>query len=224
MIDVNSESLVGQVQDALLVVGIDGSGKSTFLSNLADGMGFTVLEPTSDEEAKKFKQATIDTPVTEEIVNQREAIYTRLNSLYARDVSKRIKNGEKVACTGNSLVTGLSHSVMRQVIGCDMRDHHTKTVVNWVNVSSDLPGAIAFTYAPFNTIIARIIERQRDGQDLERFWGFNSPLFLGIYQDAWHQAIATIREHTDIACIEFDTSVLSPEKMLEIFKQRNDFK
>ncbi len=204
----------------VLTIGIDASGKSTFLDGLTERFNFTVIEPTSSDQARSFKRRTIDSALSDEIITAREELYLDLNNVHAGLVNAAIKAGSRVATTGSSLVTRLSHAVMRQTttIESDAR-HHIRVVRNELS-QTDLPDTLCFTHAPFSVIRDRITGRQAAGNTLERFWGFNSLFFLDRYQDAWHEAAEVIQAETDIECITFDTSTASPDEMLDEFTSR----
>lgn len=210
-------SYVEKLPQHLLVVGIDASGKSTFLEGLRSNFDYTVLEPTSSDDARRFKADTIDTPIDADLIEQREAIFSNLNSGFHSKVTESVASGDPVATTGNLLVTQLSHAVMRRVVSVDQQAAVEDVVSSWAEQGSEVPDGLAFVHAPFDVIRNRIAQRQNDGDELERFWGFNALFFLQHYQQAWHDAVAQIAEHTEVATLTLDTSILSREEMMAEF-------
>ena len=221
-VDVNtfreSASLVDNLPQHVLCVGIDASGKSTLLDGLSSSFGYDIVEPTSSPEARGFKSRTIDTAVDASIIDEREQIYLRLNDLFAVSIEACMEEDARIASTGSHLVTRLSHMVMKRTIGENVSRHGEKEVLlDWVDSSRVQPEAITLTHAPFEVIRGRILSRQAEGDVLERFWGFNSMLFLENYQDAWHVVLDEISQETDIDSFSFDTSEDTPTQMLSRF-------
>lgn len=203
----------------VLVVGIDGSGKSTFLDNLKDTFGYTKLEPTSTPEAKAFKAAHISTGVDPIFVSEREALFLGLNRAFDTQVQDEIERTGNVATTGNALVTLLSHAVMRKVIGAPECNTVRDIVETWVRDQHARPDGLVFVHAPDSVILKRIEERQQRGNAIEKFWGFNAPLFLCQYQDSWGEALEHIQRATDIATVDFDTGTMRVPAMIRGFQQ-----
>ncbi len=202
----------------IISVGVDASGKSTTLNTLRDRLGFQAFESTSTPEAKTFKKKHLNTPLTVEMVQQREEMYLRLTADAETHIKREMAAGESVATIDSPLVTRLSHAVMRQVIDPGIGPNHQSSVVhswidsNYVDTNID---TLALTHAPHETIMDRIVSRQQAGDKTEKFWGFNSPHFINLYQTAWHQAFELIAVETDLTCLSFDTSIESPEVIVE---------
>jgi single stranded DNA-binding protein len=129
------------------------------------------------------------------------------------------KDGEKkYATTGNALVTHVSHEVMRQTIA-SKADYAGKALL-WLEASSDSkPDGIILIHAPMEVIMKRIQGRQEKGDTSEKFWGFNAPLFLHAYQEAWKRTLSILETH-GIPILSMDSSVLSPTRMLHLFTER----
>ncbi|CAN5181037.1 hypothetical protein BH09PAT3_BH09PAT3_5840 [soil metagenome] len=201
-----------------LVVGIDGSGKSTFLQMLETNMGAVIMEPTSSPEARAFKASNLETPVDTTFINERERIYLNLNQEFDTRLEDAIESGQRVATTGSRLVTLLSHELMRTVITDKPRTSLPDLIGTWAGDASLKPEALAFVHAPAEVIRARITARQMAGDTSEFFWGFNAPHFLWRYQDAWHEAVDTITKESDINCLKLDSSKLTPNEMLDLYQ------
>lgn len=217
------KNIIDQLPNFVLCFGVDGSGKSTMLSSLERAMGYDVLEPTSTDEAKKFKRQSLLAPVTSDLVLARRHIYLNLNEAYEADIANRVNNGQRIAATGGTLVTQLSHDVMLEVIDEKQPNSRHGQIENWLNGTQVLPAVIIFTYAPFETIMKRIVERQQNGDECEKFWGFNSLMFLMRYQEALQQTVEILPTMSDIVCIEFDTSQMSIEDMMSGFVDRGQY-
>lgn len=190
----------------VLVAGIDGSGKSTLLDDLKKSWDAIVMEPTSTDKARAFRSKTAQEPVTEALVDEREAIFLDLNLDFSNVINGKLTQGERVATTGNHLVTRLSHAVMRHIalVPCQPMD----AVRDWAESDVLKPEAIVLTHAPFETIRDRIVARQQRGDNLESFWAFNSLFFLEQYQAAWLEALDVVSRETDITCCTVDTSTV----------------
>jgi thymidylate kinase len=199
-------------KELTLVTGIDGSGKSTFMDNMATEFGLTVLEPTASAEAKLFKLENIDTPLSDELVDKREAIFTGLNAIFDEKIVQLLDSSD-IMTSGSLLVTKLSHAVMRRVVG-DKDFNVNKVVDEWVGNATLIPNKVVFLHAPTQTIRERIVSRQQKGHIEERFWGFNSPFFLTQYQDALLLASSRLTTTTDLDIHVLDTSLHSPKELL----------
>lgn len=200
-----------------LVLGTDGSGKSTFLHGLQDGLGYGVLEPTSSDEARTFKHANIDVPVNDAFVDDREGIFLRLNQSFDAQIAAMQESVPRIATTGNSLVTLVSHGVMRNLINARNRRPIDDIVTEWAATDSLKPANVVLVHAPQATIQQRIVARQEDGKTDERFWGFNAPYFLAGYQDGLHEAINTLAMLTTIRHQSLDSTALNPDEMIDVF-------
>lgn len=201
---------------SVLVVGVDASGKSTFLSSLAEQCGYFVVEPTATPRAKVYKHQTAASLISQQLVDEREAIYLELNQQFAIRLNES-RSQTRLATTGDSLVTRLSHAVMRRVAGIDSDVLPAKCTEIWLDSNGSKPEAIVLTHAPFETIWDRLTQRQAAGAQHEEFWGFNAPFYLRAYQEEWKVAINAIRTMSDIKCFEFNTALQSPEAIMQQF-------
>jgi len=203
-----------------LVLGVDGSGKSTFLNGLSERFGMAVLEPTSTPEAKAFKAAHIETPVDGRLIDQRERIFLDLNRQFDERVGAELDTGQDVATTGNGLVTLVSHGLMRVIVGERGPKEIDDAVLRWMESDALKPDHVALVHAPDEVIRERIQERQQAGDQTERFWGFNSPYFLSRYQETWHGVLDTLAQETVIQCVTLDSSQLNPNEMIDVYSSR----
>lgn len=196
-----------------LVVGCDASGKSTLLAGIHQRYGDVVRESTRSEEGLAFKRANIDRRIEGSFIDEREAFYLDIER-QERDMGR---NCPDIATTNASLITRLSHDVMRRCIGLTGGDDE-EIIDRWFDdeegADTPRPDIIAFTYAPFPTIRARIIERQQAGMRDERFWGFNSPFFLERYQERWRRLMPALAER-GLRYAAFDTAAEAPEQIME---------
>ena len=196
-----------------LVVGCDASGKSTLLSDVAKNYNDIVVESTSTDESRKFKRANLDKPITEDFIEQRKKMYLSLTSDLLSD--KEIWNKDFIG-TDATLVTRLSHDVMRRCIGLE-GNSNANIIDDWQKdedaIDATLPDIIVFTKAPFETIRNRISLRQQSGLTEEKFWGFNSPFFLNSYQERWKTVISDLGA-AGFSCLELDTVLSSRNESL----------
>lgn len=198
-----------------LVIGVDGSGKSTFLNGLEQHYGFEIAEPTSTPEARAFKARSTDLDVTPELVDEREQIYLALNSIFAWKIKERLDSGIDMAVTGNALVTRVSHALMRTIIS-GQDNEVSRSITSWVDdIDSHMPDQVVLIHAPDTVIRERIMERQEGGDATEKFWGFNAPYFLSRYQETWHSVLNQLIGASDIDCLALDSSALTPDAMLQ---------
>src|SRR3989344_3749127 len=159
---------------SVLVAGIDGSGKSTFLEQLGL-LEYIVHEPTVTPMARNFKQASLNRLLDSDFISERESLYLGLNDKFDASIRESLENGRKVATSGNTLVTLLSHTVMRAIVSDSQPEGITKSVINqWLSADCFKPEALVLVHAPESVILERILERQRSGDRAEEFWGFNS--------------------------------------------------
>lgn len=198
-----------------LVAGVDGSGKTTFLMQLAKRTGYVVLEPTSTPEAQQFKADHVSTSVDTEFIDRRESLFVALNEGFDATVSSHIGQGERVATTGNGIVTTLSHAVMRQISGNTQVNSPAELVANeWERIGKGIVDVLVLVHAPYPVILERIHSRQDEGLADEVFWGFNSPYFLGQYQDAWNELFGLVQEQGNVTCVKYNSAELSPQEMI----------
>jgi thymidylate kinase len=199
-----------------LALGVDGSGKSTFLAGLASRLGTMVFEQTTSPEARRFKRANLGTPVTAAFVHQREDMFLRLNDGLEATISEELARGKDSATSGGRLITLVSHQLMRVVIDEAHPRTISQTVGEWLEDDGSLkPDRIVLTHAPHDVIEERIAQRQQAGDKTEAFVGFNALSFLRRYQDTWHDTLSILQTSSDIPCASFDSSQISPEKMIE---------
>lgn len=206
-----------------LVVGCDASGKSSLVEGISGRYGDIAFEATSTDESRRFKHDNLDTLIDDELVNEREDLYMRLS----RTVLGRLamsSTADSYIGTDSTLVTRLSHNVMRRCIGGKAIEYD-KLVEQWVKDEAEFglapPNIVAITYAPFDLIRSRIQARYDNGDKDEKFWGFNSPFFLEKYQNAWLE----VREYlpqAGISCISFDTSLATIEDSLSVYATVRD--
>ncbi len=203
-----------------LVIGIDGSGKSTFLKGLDFHLGYHIEEPTASKQVRDFRNTHLDSEIDGEFVDRREELYLALNKNF-EDYLQRQEDGEKkVATTGSALVTLLSHAAMRETINLDPDRSFTSDAVNqWIEGDFIMPASLTLIHAPFEMILERIRERQQQGDVTEKFWGFNAPLYLHRYEQSWHMALEIIEARTDLSCLTLDSSTTSPAEMIDVFQQ-----
>ena len=199
----------------VLTLGIDGSGKSTFMNGLNTQLGYAVLEPTSSPEAKRFKAAHLGKPIDLAYIQERQQLFTGLNEQFDEHIREALAEGD-VAASGTTLVTNISHAVMRQIV--TGREYSTEAIVNtWTESGSLQPDTVVLTYAAMDTIEDRLVERDKAGIVGEKLLGFNSLYFLARYQDALHTAVDLIDQ--DRPVLRVDSSVVhSAEHAIEQYK------
>lgn len=185
-----------------LVIGCDGSGKSSFVEGINYEFGDFVLESTLSDEAKNFKSANLRAPVNEGFIDARENLFLGLSQKAMVEISS--KKIENVVTTSSSLVTRVSHSVMRKII-CVEADSDEAIIQKWLEEEAELPDIVVLTFAPAEVILDRIAERQERGDRGEAFWGFNSPFFLNSYQERWKKVTSHLA-NLSLACVEINTS------------------
>ena len=197
----------------VLVLGVDASGKSTFLKGLKNTLGFSVLEPTSSPEAKAFKAAHLDESLDLDLINERQRLFNDLNVSFDQKIAEE-RERSKVAATGSSLVTNLSHAVMRRVIREDSPSN-LQVINEWEDSDSLRPDQVVLMHAPIDVIRRRIVHRQRTGVVGEKLIGFNSLYFLQHYQEALEETVTAIS--SDYSTASFDSSVSFPKSILDSY-------
>lgn len=196
-----------------LVVGCDASGKSTLLDSVRATYGDTFAESTRSEEASRFRNANFKRVIDGEFISQRENLYLKLSQLAL--INERGLPGN-IITSDSSLVTRLSHSTMRQVI-CEPYLNNSSVIKAWQEdqkrAGSETPDIFALTHADSLVITERMRKRQITDNH-EQFWGFNSPLFLEVYQERWRQVITEL-SNASLTCISLNTGTLSINECLE---------
>lgn len=204
--------------DLLLTLGIDGSGKSTFLSGLQNQLGTLTYEQTTSSEARRFKEKHLGARITTAFIREREDMFLRLNGELEAGIQEEVDNGRKVATSGGKLITLVSHQLMRVMIGEGHPRSIEQTVTEWLDDEESLkPDRIALIHAPDFIIKERIIGRQQAGDKTEAFIGFNALSFLRRYQDTWHETVDILDDVSEIPHIKLDSSVLSPQEMIDVY-------
>jgi hypothetical protein len=199
-----------------LVLGVDASGKSTFLHGVQDTLGYHVLEPTSTVEARSFKSVYGDRPLSPTIVDKRQQLFRSLNDAFDHTIAlERVDNN--VATTGSRLVTDISHAVMRRIM-IDEPVSVTQIIDQWHDSTSSIPDHIVLMHAPMDTIKQRIIDRQLAGVMGEKLLGFNSLYFLDHYQDTLQDTLNELSY--DYSTVQFDSSVLPPQQIIDAYAHR----
>jgi thymidylate kinase len=204
-----------------LVLGCDASGKSSFIGACVERLGAVGFEATSSPEAKAFKLATLETPISEELINQREQMFLRLSRF---TLAREGTTDDDVVTSSSSLVTRISHNAMRSVIGTPASS--TQQVIDlWSRdePDKDKPDMIVLVHAPINVISNRIQQRQNMGDASEKFWGFNSLFFLTVYQRHLLATVDEISKKPDMPPVcKIDSSKLSVPKSILVYKGNAD--
>lgn len=197
-----------------LVLGVDGAGKSTLLRGLHEHEGTTVFEPSSCSEVTAFKTRSRNQEVTPELIDEREAIFLRLNQSFEACVAQMLNTCSSITTTGGSLVTRVSHSLMREVVTGE--EGQVDVAVDlWLNdTKAPKPDQIVLIHAPSNVIAERLRNRADQGCPEEIPWGFNSVYFLTHYQATWNRLMDGVLWDAGIECLPMDSSQLSPREML----------
>ena len=202
-----------------LVVGVDGSGKSTFLNGLSQ-RGFETVEPSSSIESRDFKANNVNTFVDLPFIDEREQLFAGMNNVFDELVANKKNNGIKVATTGSHLVTVISHNVMRLIVG--HRVEMNNIVQQCASSQATLkPDEVVMIHAPYNIIRERISDRQKAGDENERFWGFNSPWYLDRYQETWYKFTDTLKI-LGLSMITLDSHNLNPDQMIEEYSRNSN--
>ena len=202
----------------VLVVGVDGSGKSTFLANVEERYGAEIVEPTSSPEMKAFKSRIEGEPVTPELITEREELFLEYNTSFADRLTR--SESPFIATTGNSLVTLISHGLMRSIVsGYSLENMVSDSIERWRGAKEQVPDELILVKAPSRVILQRIRERQNQGQHDEAFGGFNSPHFLTHYQGLWGQLAAMGSESLGVPTLSLDSNQLSPNEMINVYSR-----
>jgi thymidylate kinase len=205
-----------------LVIGVDGSGKTALLNSIAQQECTIALEPTNAPEARAVKLRTLCDSMDDELIDEHEGVFMKLNKEFDRITLDHQEAGYNVATSGSVLITLVAHSLMRNIIG-NQRKTVDNVVETWL-LSEELikPDEIVFLHAPDDVIYQRIRKRQLKGRGDERFWGFNSPFFLSRYQNTWHSVIGKLAKETTVKCVCLDTSKYSREATTEAYYQQSE--
>lgn len=202
-----------------LVLGVDGSGKTTFLNGLSRRTGITAYEPTNYPEVGLYNSIHKDDPIDEELIKNREKLFLRLNDRLDAEIKFGLRLGVDAAMTGGSLATLVSHGLMRAVIGAREARSVDVAVDNWLEGGALMPDQMVLVYAPDEVIRKRNEERRHGGSSTtERLWGFNSPFFLSRYQEALHELTDRLARDGVAKCIRLDSSKLMPDEMLDAYE------
>ncbi len=180
------------------------------MQGVYEAWGDAYDESTRSEEATAFRVANHKRIIDAEYVELRESLYLKLSH---QALLAMAQSETGVVTPDSSLVTRVSHSVMRRVIGEPYLDN-IGIIEEWqadeARADADAPDMIVLTHAPFSTIRSRIVARQDAGDALESFWGFNSPTFLEAYQERWKTVLRDLAQQSYV-CLAINTSETSPE-------------
>ncbi len=183
-----------------------------------------IIETTSTDEARKFKTDNLSTLIDSDFINKREALYLKL-------ATQALGNADalehSVVTTSSDLVTLVSHDTMRSLIGSTPHSD-TEIIEQWLARNQKLQtkstDIIVHTFSDFTSIHNRILERQNSGDSNEKFWGFNSPFFLNLYQERWKSITSHLSQYA-IDLVSINTSTTSIEQsMVSYSKIRNKIK
>ncbi|HSX17005.1 MAG TPA: hypothetical protein VLH86_02790 [Patescibacteria group bacterium] len=193
-----------------LVVGCDASGKSTIARRICERYGDTPVESSRSAQAVEFKAKNERRYMSAAFIDEREAFYLQLE---AQEQPRTTSLGGNVVTTNSTLVTRLSHAVMRACIGEPyLRDE--EIIPLWLDderrLGTPLPDAVILARAEPDVIRGRMLARQKSGMQGEDFWGFNSPFFLERYQQRWEGMVASLGS-IGVPCLELDTSFTQPD-------------
>lgn len=183
------------------------------------GTGLSFIEPTTTPDARSFKAAHIGVPVNAAFVDRREQLFLGLNQQFDAHIDGLISQKKDVVTTGSSLITKVTPALMRVIVGGNSTPSITHTVASWLEDSDTLkPDHLTLVYAPDEVITERIRNRQKQGDSLERSWGFNAPHFLSRCQDTWQEVLSIIGEQSDIPTLALDSSQMQPVQMIEAYE------
>lgn len=204
-----------------LVLGVDGSGKTTFLNNITKHTDSVKLEPTSSVEAQKFKREHIDVLIDEAYVDAREALFLGINNKFDGLVSQELAADRDVYTSGSALITLVAHGLMRSMIG--RPNLGIDDVVDaWLETDGlRKPQELVFLHAPDRVIRRRLENRQQQGIAMEQFRGFNSLDFLSRYQETWHGIVERLSQQAILRTTRIDTSSGSADFTLGTYLAAN---
>ncbi len=202
--------------ELVLALGVDASGKSTFLRGVHDRLGYLAIEPTSTEKAKRFKASFAEQPVDMKLVRKRHALFREINFSLGLRIDEELESAN-VATSGLRLVTDISHGVMAKIVG--QKELSVPRIVDkWMSEDITIPDTVVFIHAPIGVIHDRILRRQRRGQIGEQLSGFNSLHFLRHYQDALHEAYDAL---DGVRKFEHDTSMHQASELIDRYEAAN---
>lgn len=175
------------------------------------------VESTSSEDARAFKARNTNRDIDGPYIDERESLYLNLSRRTLITMRDMINAGHNVVTSDSTLVTRLSHNVMRAVrLGENIPDD---VIIRDWRVDEDTeftqpPDIVVLTSPPITTIENRIVQRQVMGMRDEQFYGFNALDFLDAYRDRWEQIVP--RLSSVIPCLlQIDTSVVSIDESIE---------
>lgn len=202
--------------ELVLALGVDASGKSTFLRGVQDRLGYLAIEPTSTEKAKRFKAAHSEQPIDMQLVRKRHALFREINFSLGLRINEELERAN-VATSGLRLVTDISHGVMAKIVG--QKELSVPRIVDkWMSEDIAIPDTVVFVHAPISVIHDRILRRQRRGQVGEQLAGFNSLYFLRHYQDALHETFESL---SGVRKFEHDTSMNQASELIDRYEAAN---
>jgi thymidylate kinase len=201
-----------------LVLGIDASGKTSFLNALPKRPGLKVLEPAQTETAQEFRRKTFKLNITPELIESRRKMFLSLNVADEGLVKSLLKDGFKVATSGGELVTNISHEIMLSYT-LNQDQNIESTTKEWLANSEIIkPDLIVFLYADD----AVIKKRNDDRANLDLYEapiGFNNPEFLSLYQKSWFKVLEIVAREAGIRILSYDTGKLRPSEIADLFSR-----
>ncbi len=202
--------------ELVLALGVDASGKSTFLRGVQERLGYLAIEPTATDKAKRFKAVYAGQPIDMPLVRRRYALFREINFSLGLRINEELESNN-VATSGLRLVTDISHGVMAKIVG--QRELSIPRIVEeWQATDIIIPDTVVFVHAPIDVIHDRILRRQRRGQIGEQLAGFNSLHFLRHYQDALYTAYDWLH---GVRKFETDTSMHQASELVDRYQAAN---
>ena len=205
--------------NSTLVLGIDGSGKSTFLNRLCDETGAHMVEVSADDESVAFKYRTAGQELNAALVQERRDMYLRLSRRAEERARAAVETGKPVAHSGFELVTLISHAVMGNLVEPSERPDSelvAEIIEGWLAGDELKPDHVVLVDAPMEVSQARIKRRLDEGDVAEVPVGFNDPEFLTRYRAAFHDTVRLLGD-AGINCMVLDSSELTPDEMWNRF-------
>lgn len=207
------QTQVSRDHKLLLILGVDGSGKTTLAHALAAHTGAVVHEATTGPHSKGLKKLHHRREIDANMVHMREYMYASLTDVLQREVESHLKD-TNIITTGSILVTRLANYTMRRVIAEPNKKSLSEIVDEWLSSRDRSPDEIIYLHAPMDVIIGRILERLRAGDIHELPVAYNSPFYLNEYNKVLSEAALYIAQHTTIPVADYDTSILSPDEIV----------